>query len=419
MPPERLHEMSGPTAIEKPVRTVFVEPSWKMRQEFADLIRHPPDGYRFIQTPTISEGLAQRLARYSLFYKVHWQLLKFLPIQLAKPYWERFKRLPPNVDLTYAVLHPVFRREPWVLDMRLEQPHLLVGSEAVFRRWRGLLKPAFTSRFCRRIIFELEAGKQAFLQLTGWHELEPKMTVVNSAVPRRRFAKTRRDQGNPRFKLLFVNSANINADKHFYAHGGSVLLAAFLRVQQRYDNVELVIRSDIPPNIKRHLRGIPNLRVIDTIIPWEELEKEFMTADIFVYPTHVTPSIVLLDAMSYELPIVTTDVWGNPELVQNGGAGLLVHHLGAKDYTDGFIVHFDSRAWQRAIVSVDEKLVQGVVEKVSLLIEDPELRRRLGREGRQEVEEGKFSTKRRNEALKQVLDEAIAGPLEGQRHDER
>jgi hypothetical protein len=39
-------------------------------------------------------------------------------------------------------------------------------------------------------------------------------------------------------------------------------------------------------------------------------------------------------------------------------------------------------------------------------IENPELRRRLGLQARREVEEGKFSMKRRNEALKRVLDEA-------------
>jgi hypothetical protein len=37
---------------DKPLRTVLIEPSWKMRQEFTHLIRHPPEGYRFIQNPT-------------------------------------------------------------------------------------------------------------------------------------------------------------------------------------------------------------------------------------------------------------------------------------------------------------------------------------------------------------------------------
>jgi hypothetical protein len=152
-----------------------------MRQEFVHLIRHSPEGYRFIQSPTASEGLAQRLSRYSLSYEVYWQLLKFLPIQLAKPFWERFKRLPPNVDITYAVVHPVFRREPWVLDMRLEQPHLLLGSEAVFQRWKWLLQGALTSPYCRKIISELKVVERSFLQLTGWHELEPKMAVVHSS----------------------------------------------------------------------------------------------------------------------------------------------------------------------------------------------------------------------------------------------
>jgi glycosyltransferase involved in cell wall biosynthesis len=232
---------------------------------------------------------------------------------------------------------------------------------------------------------------------------------VHSAVPKRAFTKAHSHSGKVR--LLFVNSANINADSHFLTHGGLVVLEAFSCLKRKYPHVELAVRSGLPRSIKEQYRGMPDVRIYDQVVPWSQLEAEFKSADIFVYPTHVTPRIVFLDAMSYELPIVTTDVGGNPELVEDGHKGLLVHHPGAKDFTDGFIVHLDSRAWQRAIASVDEKLVQGVVEKVSLLIEDPELRRRLGREGRREVEEGKFSTKRRNEALKRVLDEATASSV--------
>ena len=397
--------MSAPAAAENPVKTVFVEPSWKMRQEFADLIRHPPEGYRFVESPTAAEGLVQRLGRYSLSYHAHWTLQRLLPVNLLKPYWEQFKRLPQDVDLTYAVLHPVFRHEPWVLDMRLEQPHLLVGSEAVFQRWKGLLRRPLTSPFCRKIIFELEAGRQAFLQRLRWPGLERKCSVVHSAIPPRPVAKTRQANG---VNLLFVNSANINAEDHFYAHGGRIVLEAFLQLRKRYEDVSLVIRSNLPREIGAGFAGVPNLRIIDTVIPWEQLEREFESADIFVYPTHVTPSIVFLDAMSYELPIVTTDVWGNPELVQDGRTGLLVHHPQARRYTEGFVVHFDGPEFRRVTATVDPALVEAVAEKVSVLIDNPELRRKLGSEGRHEVEEGQFSIEQRNRRLKEVLDEASA-----------
>lgn len=390
-------------------RTVFVEPLFKQRGEIRSLIQDPPAGYRFVADETAMESALKTLSGLKLAYQAHWALMRLLPVNLFKPVWERFKNLPPGVDLTYAVVHPVFRREAWVMDMRLEQPYLLIGYESVFHRWKWLVKSALSSAFCRKITFELDAGRRAFLQMTGWSDLEPKMAVVHSAVPRRRHVSPVRGAKRSRVRLLFVNSANITVDEHFYTHGGVLAVETFLQLRRQFPDLEMVVRSSIPAHLKRKWSAVPNLRLIDQLVPWQQLEREFADADIFFYPTHITPSIVLLDAMSYGLPIVTTDVWGNPEMIEGGRNGVLVHHPRAHEYTEGFVVHFGSQAWHRTIASADKTLVQNLVEATRRLIEDPELRCRMGREGREMVEAGKFSVRSRNEALGRVLDEAIVG----------
>ena len=130
-------------------------------------------------------------------------------------------------------------------------------------------------------------------------------------------------------------------------------------------------------------------------------------------PTYVTPSIVFLDAMSYELPIISTDVWANPELVRDGETGLLFPNTLAPRYTDGFVVHFDAPAFRKAIATVDPPMLQALVERLTLLIEQPELRRRLGRRGRELVARER-SLSAQKLRLKAVLDEALAG-CEGRR----
>jgi len=140
-----------------------------------------------------------------------------------------------------------------------------------------------------------------------------------------------------------------------------------------------------------------------------ELEREFLTADIFVYPTHITPSIVMLDAMSYGLPVVTTDVWANPELVQDGHNGLLVEHRGVSAFTEGDVVHFDWPQFRRVTEGTDPMLAVDVAEAVSRLVDDAELRLRLGQAGRREVESGRFSLRQRDAALGRLLEDAIAG----------
>jgi len=391
--------ISGNTA-----RIVLLEPLWKARQDHADLLQYAPDGYRFVVREGVIESVARRLSHAGLAWGINWGLLRFLPVNLAKAYLDRFQPVPPEIDLIYAVIRPVFRRQPWVLDMQAEQPYLLVGGEAVFHRWRRILRSALISTSCRRIICGVEAGRRALLQATRWPELEEKVIVVPPAAPRKEFMK-RFDHN--RVKLLFVNSANINADQHFLGRGGPVLLEAFRHLRQSYPNVELVIRSRLPRSLREQYRGMPGLTVYEEVVPWAELEREFISADIFVCPTHVTPYRVFPDAMSYELPVVTTDVWGNPELVQDGRTGLLVRHPKAREYTDGFVVRYDSRAWRQITTTVDHELVRGLLDKIRFLIEAPERRRQMGRAARHEVEEGRFSILRRSQVLRSVLDAAL------------
>jgi glycosyltransferase involved in cell wall biosynthesis len=156
---------------------------------------------------------------------------------------------------------------------------------------------------------------------------------------------------------------------------------------------------------------IDGLRIIDKVVPWEEFEREFMTADIFLLPAHHTPMRAFLDAMSYELPVVTTDAWGNPEIVEDGTTGLLVHDSGVASHYEKmlprcFVPPAGSPEYRDIVASTNPQIVQQLVEKLSLLIENAELRRGLGKAGREAVEEGRFSIPRRNATLMRVLDEA-------------
>lgn len=393
-------------------KKVFIEPLWKMRGEYRNLIENPIPGYEFVTEATQLENLAITLSKKNSAYKIMGFMASFLPVHLMKPFWERFKKVPANIDLTYAVYHPVFRKEAWILEVLADQGYLLVGNERAFNLWKWLIKGALHSDYCKKIIFQLEAAKNSFLECTNWERLLPKIDVVYNSVPAKNFTKTFDDK---KIKLLFVNSANINTSAHLQIHGGLVALEAFSILREKYNNIELVMRSGIRQDIKGKFLKQPGITIYDEVIPWEKLENEFKSADIFVYPTNVTPANVFLDAMSYELPIVTTDVWGNPEIVADGKTGILIKHPTAHKYTDGSIVHFDSTAFKKAISASPSGLVEATVEKLSLLIENPELRRQMGKAGRWEIEHGKFSQKQRNAKLKVILDNAIGTGMNNER----
>ncbi|MEL6674288.1 MAG: glycosyltransferase family 4 protein [Bacteroidota bacterium] len=84
----------------------------------------------------------------------------------------------------------------------------------------------------------------------------------------------------------------------------------------------------------------------------------FSYADIFCFPTFFeseTQSLVLIEAMQFELPVVTTKWRGIPSIVEEGD--------------NGFMVPVKSGA--------------AVAEKLALLIQDEEMRKKMGQAGRQ------------------------------------
>jgi glycosyltransferase involved in cell wall biosynthesis len=140
------------------------------------------------------------------------------------------------------------------------------------------------------------------------------------------------------------------------------------------------------------------------------MEQEFQTADIFVAPTHVTPYQAFLDAMSYELPIITIDAWANSEIVEDGKTGIVCHKSNRVEYyTETYLPKWDTPEFLKEIQTADPGVVTELVEKTGILIENRELQRHMGKMGRWEVEQGKFSISQRNDKLKRIFDEATSG----------
>jgi glycosyltransferase involved in cell wall biosynthesis len=114
--------------------------------------------------------------------------------------------------------------------------------------------------------------------------------------------------------------------------------------------------------------------------------------------------VSVLQAMAHGLVPVVSDGWGMSEYVEHGKTGLIVGgRYGKVSWNDerNGMLREDYGPMHRC----DPQITQHVVNELSQLADDVELRRDLGRNARRAVEK-QFSLARWNSGLKQVLDRA-------------
>ena len=387
-------------------KKIYFEPAGRIFSCHKEVFLYPPEGYEFVVPESFLDRkiVGNDFIFFRLYEKVRWTL----PVHLIKSWSEKFlKKPPPGTSLTFAWNHVVFRKEPWVVQV--EWPDRLAGLSYRFSKtFKKTIEGLLASPYCKRILTWSEVARNLFFTTLDCTEFEHKIEVVPLAVHPKEFTK---EYDKDKIKLLFVGSAHEKGNPlyNFHYKGGKELLEAFAILNQRYSNLELVIRTEVPPPFKKVCQTFDNIKLIEEIIPWEQLEQEHKSADIFLFPGYHTPFGVILEAMSYELPVVVTNIPGNRELVEDGVTGFIVGgKLPFYDKSTLYPVAAVKQEIKRLQTMTNAQVVEELVQKASILIENKELRTRMGKAARWEIEEGEHSIKRRNERLRRIFDEATS-----------
>ena len=114
-------------------------------------------------------------------------------------------------------------------------------------------------------------------------------------------------------------------------------------------------RKDVDELLAKH--GLTQHFEFPGVIRGAAKRQAFIDADIFCFPSHYfaeSSPVVLIEAMSFHLPIVTTNWRGIPDMVGSSGGAFLV----------------------------EPKQPELVAEALALLLKDPELRTNMGRKNR-------------------------------------
>ena len=132
-------------------------------------------------------------------------------------------------------------------------------------------------------------------------------------------------------------------------------------------------RKSLEEDVAR--RGIEQHVVCHGFTPQDKLDELYRQSDIFALPSFAegVPG-VLMEAMAMEIPCVSTWITGIPELIENGFDGLLVAPSDATAFA----------------------------EALQKLIDDPDLRLRIGQAGRRKILD-KFDLRKNSRCLAEVF----------------
>ncbi len=150
-------------------------------------------------------------------------------------------------------------------------------------------------------------AKQSFIDDYGCPE--PAVTVIPPGIDVQQFAAGDRDHELPR--ILFVGG-------DFERKGGQLLLDVFRRRLLGRAELIIVTRSELAeePGVRVHRNLQANSAALLSL---------YRTSDIFSLPTRADCySLVCMEALAAELPIVSTRVGGIPDMIQEGRTGHLI-----------------------------------------------------------------------------------------------
>ena len=382
------------------MKTIYADLLGRVGFRVRQLLEHPPEGFRFVSRLGWSDRLSDHAIRNNFLWRWRHRLNRLAPLNLLAAYGPlRLKRPPPGADLTYSESPLIFRREPWVVGVEVaiqfagyDHRHLA--------RYRRVVEAALGSRHCRGIVCWSQAARRSLLERLSAESFAGKISVVYPAGTPKPCARPESSNGRP-VRILFVSS--VVTPGGFEQKGGREALEAFVWLRRLCPQAELVIRSDVPESLRSCYEGVPGMKFLTRPVPRAELDRLYQSADIFWYAAHSLSSVVVLEAMSYALPVITSDYYDNPEYIEDGRTGFVARHGRRLPSWDT-----SPREVLEAVREPDPGLVGELVEKTRLLIEQPALGRRLGAAAREEVEHGKFSLEVKNRRLQAVFERALA-----------
>ena len=352
--------------------------------QFEEIYNYPPEGVDYIfNKPEGDHNSAKVRQKRFIISRLH---------RLGVPRMTYIKN-SEKYDLIHSTRGLlVLNKKPWIVD--IESGAAFVGLEWIYLKnsiTQRIIRKQLSSKYCKFVLPQSNAAKQSMLDNINCRGFEDKIETLYLAYHTNKLERKDSDK----IRLSFIG-------RDLYPKGGYLLQEAFKVLDKKYD-VQLKLKGIVPPELRLNN---PNIIYMDQRLDKDEFYNQiFGDCDIYVQPTMCDSyGVSILEAMSTGLPVVCTDDFTLPEMVEEGVNGFTVktpvswyEHLrrGAHE------------GYEKSIRLNHVDTVNELVKKLSTLIEDSSLRKKMGENSFKMVESGKFSIKERNKKLKEIYEKSL------------
>lgn len=359
-------------------------------------------------------------AMMRLSFRLWWNGCKLLPILrfLSSRHLNSQLLAGDQRGLVFLTSMPyTYGQNPWVIEIEdpttlffpmVQNGHthdLQITASPYFR----IVKLLLEADHCKAILTHMKSTAELVATLFDSDTIRRKIVCAPLGVHAPvRWQRQLPQKDDEPIHLLFINSW-CQAPTNFNLRGGLEILEAFDTLRIRYPQLRLTMRTNLPGLDDYYRRIIERgwVRMIDRFTTAEEMADLHANSHIFLLPAARVHIVSLLQAMSYGLAVVASDGWGIDEYLEHERNGLIVKgRYGKASWADteaGLL-----REDYNVMHIPDPQIVEGIVESVSRLVEDHQLRARLGRTARADVEH-RFNMTNWNLGLKAAFDLASGG----------
>lgn len=285
-----------------------------------------------VNVSVVSFGLVRHLPRFVRHIVYTWKLLSAVTKDSLL-----YAQDPVSVGLPTLVVH-FLTRSPYVVkivgDYAWEQGMQRFGVSMLPDEFVATKQESFFVR-ALQYVQKLVAQKakkiivpSVYLKkiVGAWGIAQEKITVVHNAFDASLPAQSKEVLQE---KLHIESQSLISVGRFVPWKGFLKLLAAFREVQKKFPKAMLRIVGEGPDRnmIAQKIQelGLNKSVVLTGALSQSAVLECIKASDVFVLNTgYEGLSHLLLEAMALGTPIVTTDVGGNTELIENGISGILV-----------------------------------------------------------------------------------------------